>query len=94
MQILIFYCPRRSMLICQKCQKALRVTALYFAAYVLAAEILNALRYCMASDFKQYYKHNLLTLSLCIWQASLANERNSHTVSKYVNLLCNISCKS
>ena len=54
MQILIFYCPRRSMLICQKYQKALRVTALYFAAYGLAAEILNALRYCMASDFKQY----------------------------------------
>ena len=41
------------MLIRQKCQKALRVTALYFAAYGLAAEILNALRHCMASDFKQ-----------------------------------------
>ena len=53
-QILIFDCPRRSMLIRQKCQKALRVTALYFATYGLAAEILNALRHCMASDFKQY----------------------------------------
>ena len=53
-QILIFDCPRRSMLIRQKCQKVLRVSALYFAAYGLAAEILNALRHCMASDFKQY----------------------------------------
>ena len=53
-QILIFDCPRRtprSMLIHQKCQTALRVTALYFAAYGLAAEILNAPLYCMASDF-------------------------------------------
>ena len=54
MQILIFDYPRRSMLICQKCQKVLRVSALHFAAYGLEAEILNALRHCMASDFKQY----------------------------------------
>ena len=40
-QILIFDCPRRSMLIRQKCQKVLRVSALYFAAYGLAAEILD-----------------------------------------------------
>ena len=40
------------------------------------------------------FHSNLLTLSLCIWQASSANKRNSHTVSKYVNLRCNISCKS
>ena len=45
MQILIFDCPRTTMLIHQKLQTALRVTALYFAAYGLAglaAEILNA----------------------------------------------------
>ena len=46
------------MLIRQKCQKALRVTALYFAAYGLAAEILveilDAPQHCRASDFKQY----------------------------------------
>ena len=32
----------------------LSITALYFAAYGLAAEILNAPRHCRASDFKQY----------------------------------------
>ena len=63
------------MLIRQKCQKALRVTALYFAAYGLAAEILlKALRHCMASDLNSI-NSNLLTLSLCIWHAlRLTNE--------------------
>ena len=52
MQILIFDCLYRSMLIHQKYQTALRVMALYLAAYGLAAEMLNVLRYCMASDFE------------------------------------------
>ena len=62
------------MLIRHKCQKALRVTALYFAAYGLAAEILNALRHTWHQILNSI-NSNLLTLSLCIWHAlRLTNE--------------------
>ena len=87
MQILIFDCPCRSMLIRQKCQKALWVTALYFAAYGLAAEILNTSCDIVWHQILNSINSNLLTLSLCIWQASSVIKRTK--LAHYIKI-----CKS